>query len=264
MRGHAAGGGCNYFGKDGRLMATIRETISNGVFEQFGSPLIAGRVAAFGAAVCSELKRADVDINQNIDAKVGGVIRSLYEIGLWPGPQGHISVVAFKGVPQAIVGYKGLIHLGYQSGYLARITAEVVLAGEVFSLEQRENGPKLSHAVGLKRPDPSPENVEAAYCTWTTTDGQHNAAVVQGNVIRSLRNKSKSSSQWRTENFLAMVLKTPIIRAAKWWNCSPEIATAVAVDADQMVAVEADQESNGQAAASALAEAGITTREDMQ
>lgn len=235
------------------------------MFDQFASPLLAGRLSAYGAAVCSELKRAGLDVNANIDAKVGGVIRSLYEIGLWPGPQGHISVVAFKGVPQPIMGYKGLIYLGYQSKYLARITAEVVLTGEGFSLEQRETGPKLSHIVGLKRPEPSPENVEAAYCTWTTTDGQHNATVVQGSVIRSLRNKSQSSSQWRTDNFLAMVLKTPIIRAAKWWNCSPEVTTAIAVDADQdMVAGEVDQESNGQAAASALAEAGITNRESVQ
>lgn len=241
-------------------MATIKDVVSSGAFDPFASPLTGDRQKAFGAAVLAELRRAKIDTNGENNQQIGGVIRSLYEIGLWPGTHGHISVVVFKGVPQTIVGYKGLIHLGYQAKYLARITAEVVLPGEGFTLEQRETGPKLSHIVGLKRPEVTPENIEAAYCTWTTTDGEHNAVMVQGSVIRSLRNKSQSSSQWRTDNFLAMVLKTPIIRAAKWWNCSPEINTAVAVDAEQeMVSgVEIDQQSNSQAAASALAEAGIT------
>ena len=240
-------------------MASIKELVTKGVYGEFASPLISGKLSAYGAAVLSELKRAGIDVNANIDAKVGGVIRSMYEIGLWPGPQGHVSVVAFKGIPQPIIGYKGLIHLGYVSGYLARITAEVVLTGEQFSLEQRETGPKLSHTVGLKRPEPSPENVDAAYCTWTTKDGQHNAIVVQGHVVRSLRNKSSSSSQWRTDNFLAMVLKTPIIRAAKWWDCSQELATAITTDeeTERSSGVDIDHESNSQAAASALAAAGI-------
>lgn len=240
-------------------MGTIKEFVEAGRFDEFASPLVADKLKPFGAVVLSELRRASVDVNGSIDAKVGGVIRSLYEIGLWPGPQGHISVVVFKGVPQTVVGYKGLIHLGYRSNYLSRITAEVVLKDEPFELEQRETGPRLSHKVGIKRPDPSPDSVEAAYCTWTTTAGVSNVAVVQGAVIRSLRNASKSSSQWRTDNFLAMALKTPIIRAAKWWDCSPELSVAITTEEENesISSGEIDHESNSQAAANALAEAGI-------
>ena len=215
---------------------------------------------AFGAACLAELQRAGVDVNGS-PSGIGHLIQSLFQIGLTPSQHaGLIWVVPYGGKPTVTLGYKGYIKLGYDSGYLCRITPQVVLDGEPFAWTETSAGPVLQHTIPTKRAEARPENIELAYVSWTSNTGLSNAVRVEGHAIRAIHAKSGKSSPWRQPGgFYGMALKTPIRAAAKFWNLSAEIRAALALEDenDEQELPEIPSADNGAAARAALEAAGI-------
>lgn len=240
---------------------TLRELVESGFYDGFVSPSVQD-ARSFKAACLACISNAGVNVNSPPNG-IGHLVQSLFQIGLMPSQHaGLVWVVTYGGKPTVTVGYKGFMRLGWQAKYLARITPQVVLDGEDFSWIETSSGPIIQHTIPARRPDPTPERIELAYVSWTSSQGVENAVRVEGSVIRSLHAKASPKSPWRQPNgFLAMVLKTPIRQAAKFWDCSTEIQAALAAED---VADEIERESpdvpvadNAKAAREALAEAGI-------
>ena len=246
------------------MAKSLREYVTEGFYDGFASLSVTDK-KAFGAAVLAHLATAGIDVNGPASG-VGSLVQSLFQIGLTPSVHaGLIWVVTFKGKPTVCVGYKGYLKLGWDAGYLARITPQVVLTDESFEWIETSEGPVIRHSIPSKRAEARPENVELAYVSWTSQRGYHNAIRTEGSQIRNLYGRASDKSPWKSGGFLGMVLKTPIRSAAKFWDCSAEVRAALAAeDESEEVAREyADTpvEENGKAVADALAKAGLSKGE---
>ena len=241
---------------------TLKQLVNEGFYDGFASPSIQD-VKSFGAACLAELQRAGVEVNGS-PSGIGHLVQSLFQIGLTPSQHaGLIWIVPYGGKPTITVGYRGFLKLGWDSGYLARVTPQVVLRDEQFTWTETSAGPLLQHCIPSKRPAVTAENIELAYVSWTSNTGLSNAVRVEGHAIRAIHEKAKGGSPWRQPGgFYGMALKTPIRAAAKFWNLSAEIRAALAVE-DGNDDLERDQPEipavdNGAAARAALQAAGIS------
>ena len=170
---------------------------------------------------------------------IGSFVRSVFNaavIGLVPGSVlGHCFFIPFKnrkvkGTPkmiQLVLGYRGLLHLGFSTGYLVQCDPQVVLTGEFVELCHTESGPKMKHDIpALNRPLPDRTNIEAAYCTYRTRGGGMSLVFVGRDEIAKV---DTNQNVWR-DNYHAMCLKTPIRRASKVWQLTRQLAAAVRLD----------------------------------
>lgn len=122
-------------------------------------------------------------------------------------------------------GYKGIVHLAYETGFLSTIHADVVCEGEFFEYWKDENGPRLKHIPRLDR-TPDRNNIVAVYVIYTTKSGGKGICVTP----RSSINKSdKQRDVWKSD-YQAMVLKTGILRARREWNLTSRMAHAAYID----------------------------------
>lgn len=253
---------------------TLKQLVNEGFYDGFASPSLTPTVRdlspdekrsiypAFGAACLAELQRAGVEVNGS-PSGVGHLVQSLFQIGLTPSQHaGLIWVVPYGGKPTVTLGYKGYLKLGWDSGYLCRVTPQVVLKDESFTWTETVAGPMVQHSVPTKRAEATPENIELAYVSWTSNTGLSNAVRVEGHMIRAIHAKAGKGSPWRQPGgFYGMALKTPIRAAAKFWNLSAEIRAALALeDANddlERELPETPSADNGAAAKAALEAAGI-------
>jgi recombinational DNA repair protein RecT len=243
------------------MAKSLREYVQEGFYDGFASPSIVDK-KAFGAAVLAHLATAKVDVNGSASG-VGGLVQSLFQIGLTPSAHaGLVWVVPYGGKPTICVGYKGYLKLGWDAGYLARITPQVVLTDESFEWIETSEGPVIRHSIPAKRAEARPDNIDLTYVSWSSQRGYHNAIRVEGSVIRGLYGRASGGSPWKSGGFLGMVLKTPIRAAAKFWDCSAEVRAALAAEdeSDEITReiAETPVEENGKAVADALAKAGLS------
>lgn len=242
---------------------TLKSLVESGFYDEFASPHVKDR-KSFGAAVLNELRNAKVNVD-GPPSGIGSLVQSLFMIGLMPSKHaGLVWVVPYGGKPTVAVGYKGFLELGWRSGYLARVTPQVVLAGEECEWTDTEAGPVIRHKISSKRPDITPEVIDFAYCSWTATNGTTNAVRSEGWFIRQLHAKADSRSPWKSgaSSMLGMILKTPVRVAAKFWNTSgsTELAAALAAEDESDEAERGALEphpGNGDAARRAIEAAGI-------
>ena len=138
---------------------------------------------------------------------------------------GHAFIIPYGQEATLVIGYKGFRHLAFATGFLKTIHAEVVCRGEEFRQWVDENGPHFLHVPGNER-NPSRDDITHAYCVYTTRDGGTGAKIVP----RSEINRSdKQRDVWKSD-YLAMCLKTSILKASKQWNTTARLAHAVAID----------------------------------
>lgn len=154
-------------------------------------------------------------------------------LGLLPGQfLGHAHFIPFKNTAQLVLGYKGLLTLAYQTGFLAGLQCDVVLRGEEYDRWNDETGPRLNHKIPLGR-DEKYTNVEAAYCVWQSRAGGRGVEVVSRDKLDGLRKSASSRSPWHDRDdgvVLEMCLKTPLRRAAKRWQITGDLGKAVTLD----------------------------------
>ena len=142
--------------------------------------------------------------------------------------EGYCYLVPFKGKVSLIVGYRGFLHLAFESGFLKQISTDVVLSGESWEQFNDERGKHFRHEIPLER---SMEfaNVHASYCAWTNTRGGDGFVVVNRPELVALERASFGSSPWKSKP-IEMSLKTAIRRASKLWNLTNTLAAAVQLD----------------------------------
>jgi len=164
------------------------------------------------------------------------------QLGLEVGLMGEAYLVPFKDQCQLIPGYTGLIKLARQSGFVQDIYAHEVRANDEFiltlgldrNLEHRPMG-----TGGFPATDEERGVVVGFYAVAVFKDGSKTFVAMSRSEVERIRDNSRgyqSSKKFRKESvwdtdFVAMGLKTAIRRLCKYLPKSPELATALALDA---------------------------------
>lgn len=133
---------------------------------------------------------------------------------------------SWRNEAQFILGYRGIIKLGYQSGQVASIVARSVYRGDFFEYSYGLN-PSLVH-----RPDPEGKGEPYLwYAVVNFTNGGYNFVVANKAEIEKhrARSKAKDGPAWRND-FDPMARKTMIRIVSPYVPQSPELIKAVTYD----------------------------------
>jgi recombination protein RecT len=79
----------------------------------------------------TEVRRTPKLLECSPESMLGALMLSA-QLGLEPGPLGHVYLVPFKGEVVFIVGYRGMIDLAYRSGEVKSVESAVVREGDAF------------------------------------------------------------------------------------------------------------------------------------
>ena len=163
---------------------------------------------------------------------IGAVMLSA-QLGLEPGPLGHVYLVPFKNnrkniyEVQFMIGYKGIIDLAQRSGKLLSIEAREVYTNDQFEFEYGLD-PTLKH---VPRMDGDRGDLRAVYGIAHYKDGGRFFWVMPKSDIEKhrARSKSKDDGPWKTD-YDAMARKTVIRAMAPFLPLTVEAAVAVVQD----------------------------------
>lgn len=158
-----------------------------------------------------------------------GALMVTAQLGLEPGPLGHVYLVPFKRDVTLILGYKGMVELAYRSGLVRDVTTGVVYDGDAF--EWREGTrPFLDHTPAGP---PGEREWTHAYAVARLKTGGTVFRVIFPADVEQARTRSANadspSSPWVTD-FYAMVRKTAVRRLSPMLPQSPAFAHALAAD----------------------------------
>ena len=136
---------------------------------------------------------------------------------------GHAYLVPFKGTATLIVGYRGYLHLAFNSGSVGSISAEIVRAGDKFKRTLGTHRQLLHDPKPIPKND-NPENWLGAYAAVQYVNGITDFEYLEKVKIEAARNRSNGwqafkrgdakSSPWDTDTE-EMWRKTPMRRLAK-------------------------------------------------
>lgn len=165
------------------------------------------------------------------------------QLGLEVGLMGEAHLVPFKGQCQLIPGYTGLMKLARQSGLVQDIYAHEVRLNDKFMLklgmERSLEHEPLTAPGGFPASDEERGEVAGFYAVAVFKDGSRTFVAMSRKEVEKIRDGSRgyqSAKQYKKESvwdsdFVAMGLKTVIRRLSKFLPKSPELATALAMDA---------------------------------
>lgn len=115
-------------------------------------------------------------------------------------------------------GYRGYIHLAYQTGFLRDIYCDVVYEGEPVEVWTDDTGKHIRHdTLGRLDGDHNGKRIRCAYMVWSTTKGGRGVEVVPGGELYDLQRKQ--GNVWNSD-FAAMCRKTPVRRGWRYWQVS--------------------------------------------
>jgi recombination protein RecT len=165
------------------------------------------------------------------------------QLGLEVGLMGEAHLVPFGDQCQLIPGYTGLMKLARQSGLVQDIYAHEVRVNDKFTLklglERSLEHEPLTGPGGFPASDEERGEVVGFYAVAVFKDGTRSFAAMSRREVERIRDNSrgyqaakrfKKESPWDSD-FVAMGLKTVIRRLCKFLPKSPELATALALDA---------------------------------
>lgn len=185
-------------------------------------------VERFARTMLTELRRTPKLYDCAPESLLGAMMLAA-QLGLEPGPLGHVYLVPFKHECVFVVGYKGMVDLAYRSGLVRDVATGLVHAGDAF--EWREGTrPFLDHTPSGP---PSEREWTHAYAVARLKTGGTVFRVIFPEDAAKARGKSANGSSpaspWVTD-FAAMLRKTAIRRLAPMLPQSPVFAQALAVD----------------------------------
>jgi recombination protein RecT len=164
-----------------------------------------------------------------------GALMTCAQVGLEPGPQGHVYLIPFrnKGTMEAtfILGYKGMMELARRSGELLDVSAHTVYQAEVdqgrFEVQYGTNGGIYHKPILFGDRGPA----VGYYARATLKTGGRPFVVLSKAEVDKFRQRSATqrdnpSGPWQTD-FEAMAWKTCIRRLSRWLPQSPELAAAM-------------------------------------
>jgi len=151
------------------------------------------------------------------------------QLGLEPGPLGHVYLVPFKRECTFILGYKGMVDLAYRSGLVKDIATGIVHEGDAF--EWREGTrPFLDHTPSGP---PAERDWSHAYAVARLKTGGTVFRVIFPEDVEKAMKRSQNAdspySPWTTDR-PAMVRKTAVRRLSPMLPQSPAFAQAMAAD----------------------------------
>ncbi|MBU9211681.1 recombinase RecT [Burkholderia multivorans] len=165
------------------------------------------------------------------------------QLGLEVGLMGEAHLVPFGDQCQLIPGYTGLMKLARQSGLVQDIYAHEVRVNDKFTLklgmERSLEHEPLTGPGGFPASDEERGEVVGFYAVAVFKDGSRTFVAMSRKEVEKIRDNSKGyqaakrykkESVWDSD-FTAMGLKTAIRRLCKFLPKSPELATALALDA---------------------------------
>ncbi len=180
-----------------------------------------------------------------------GALMTCAQLGLEPGPQGHVWLIPFKNRRQVggrwqtihevtfILGYQGMIELARRSGELEDIAARTVYANELTGKDEHGR-PRFEVEYGtsgriVHRPIVFGERGEPVgyYAMAKLKSGATPFVVLSKADVEVFRRRSATqrgenpSGPWETD-YEPMAWKTCIRRLSRWLPQSPELAAAVA------------------------------------
>lgn len=165
------------------------------------------------------------------------------QLGLEVGLMGEAHLVPFGDQCQLIPGYTGLMKLARQSGLVQDIYAHEVRVNDKFTLklglERDLIHEPMTGPGGFPASDEDRGEVVGFYAVAVFKDGSCTFVAMSRKEVERIRDNSrgyqaakrfKKESVWDSD-FVAMGLKTAIRRLCKFLPKSPELATALALDA---------------------------------
>jgi recombination protein RecT len=216
-----------------RTVVQLLDVMRPEVERLLGSRQLAER---FVRTVLTEARRTPKLLECSPPSLLGAMMLAA-QLGLEPGPLGHVYLVPYKGEVEFIIGYRGMIDLAYRSGQLRDLSARIVYDGDDFDFRERTR-PYLDH-----RPagPPGERDMTHAYAVGRTRSGGAPFVVTYPEDWERAKQRSAAGSRgsgpWVTD-FPAMVRKTAVRRLQPFL---PQSATdAWALDADEQVAEPLD------------------------
>lgn len=198
-----------------------------------------------GRLVTTEIRRVPALLECTPESLLGAMMLSA-QLGLEPGPLGHVYLVPWKekgiSVVQFIVGYRGMIDLARRSGQLKDVIARPVFEGEDFDYYVSDAGDRLKH-----RPRPPAERgpVVCYYGRARFAPSGGIVHVMYPEEIEARKNRSpaarKGAGPWTTD-YQAMACKTVIRAMAPWLPLNPVAGRALAADELPVLGIDHEAE----------------------
>lgn len=131
---------------------------------------------------------------------------------------------------QFILGYKGIIKLALQSGYVTSIKAQAVYEGDEFASWEDETGQHFRFVADLDA-EHSEKTLRLVYCVAQLKAGGFVFEQMRKGDVDAIRARSKASTSgpWVTD-YEQMALKTVIKRTAKYLPLGTTEQSAVQAD----------------------------------
>lgn len=182
----------------------------------------------FERVVLTEIRRTPGLLDCSPESLLASIMLSA-QLGLEPGPLGHVYLVPFKGAVEFIIGYRGYIDLAYRSGLVKDVSAALVYEPDEFSF-RKGTRPVLDH---VPADDPGDGAPVAAYAVARLRSGGTVFEVIRERDWQRAKARSASGQKgkgpWITDE-PAMIRKTAVRRLEPMLPKSPVFARALAVD----------------------------------
>lgn len=182
----------------------------------------------FARLVTTELRREPKLLDCSPQSLLGAMMLSA-QLGLEPGPLGHVYLVPFGGEVVFIVGYRGYVELAYRSGQVKDVQAHLVHAGDSFRYSLGTS-PKVEH-VPLDAP--GDREIVNAYAVARLRTGGTVFVVIYGEDWERARKASPAGAKNRgpwADHRPAMIRKTALRRLEPWLPKSPAFGVAMERD----------------------------------
>lgn len=179
----------------------------------------------FARIVITECKANPQLLRCDPGSMLAAVMRAA-QLGLEPGPLGHVYLVPFGDQVQFILGYKGIVALARRSGEIKDVYAEVVYEGDEFEVTLG-----LERNIHHKRtPATNKAKVTHAYAVARFVEGGYAFEVLDELDIAHRRSRSKQKQGPWTTDFDAMAKKSAVRALAKWLPLTIEEQHAITND----------------------------------
>ena len=163
---------------------------------------------------------------------------SCVSLGLLPdGVSGQAYLVPFKGVCTLIIGYRGMIQLGYRSGMVKDWgMPQIVWEGDDFTHHLGDRECIIHNPCGKRA-----KRVGVYNIVELTTGGKVRVSLTADEVMavkKKSRGSDRSASPWQNDES-AMWMKTAVRRVAKFVPSCTELQRAITIDEEsERVVVE--------------------------
>jgi recombination protein RecT len=198
----------------------------------------------------TEVRRNPTLLECNPESMLGALMLSA-QLGLEPGPLGHVYLVPFKREVTFVLGYKGMIDLAYRSGLVKRVETAVVREGDSFEWRKGSRAFLDYTPAG----PPGERDRVAVYALAELRTGGKPFEVLFPEQVEARRKRSPAaraeSGPWLTDTD-AMWRKSAVRALAPVLPQSATFAQALAADELPIIDVEAtpvaeDEDDGGQA-----------------